>query len=32
MVCVVYRVWYVWCWGGLAVFFFVWGGIVGGVW
>lgn len=24
MVCVVYRVWYVWCWGGLAVFFFVW--------
>lgn len=21
MVCVVYRVWYVWCWGGLAVFF-----------
>lgn len=20
MVCVVYRVWYVWCWGGLAVF------------
>ena len=23
MVCVVYRVWYVWCWGGVAVFFFV---------
>lgn len=21
MVCVGYRVWYVWCWGGLAVFF-----------
>ena len=24
MVCVVYRVWYVWCWGGVAVFFLWW--------